>query len=63
MKHVSFKILALVIITTCSSCKVGRFAYYNYANITDYKIFPNRTIEKPEQPFIFQKTKKPLIQD
>lgn len=28
-----------------SSCKVGRFAYYNFADITDHKIFPNRAIE------------------
>ena len=63
MKHLSFKILALVIIITFYSCKVSRFAYYNYANITDYKIFPSRSIEKPEKPFTFQKTKKPLIKD
>lgn len=29
-----------------SSCKVGRFVYYNFAGITDHKIFPSRKIEK-----------------
>ena len=35
----------LVLLIIVSSCKVGRFAYYNFANITDHKIFPNRSIE------------------
>ncbi len=47
----------------CTSCKLGRFVYYNYANITDHKIFPSRTIAKPENAFTFQNTSKPFIQD
>ena len=39
------KVLFLIILVgTMSSCKLGRFIYYNFANITDYKIFPNRYI-------------------
>lgn len=56
-------ILLTVLCITCTSCKLGRFVYYNYANITDHKIFPSRTIEKPETPFIFQNTKKSFVQD
>ena len=49
--------ICLVILICCaSSCKVGRFVYYNYANITDYKVFPNRPIANdPKQIFQFKK--------
>jgi len=63
MKHAFFKILALVIAISCSSCKLSRYAYYNYANITDHKIFPSRTIQKPENAFTFPNASKPFIQD
>jgi CubicO group peptidase (beta-lactamase class C family) len=33
----------LVLLFGATSCKMGRFVYYNFANITDYKIFPSRT--------------------
>ena len=36
-----------------SSCHVGRFFVYNFANIKDYKKFPKREIEKAQQPFQF----------
>lgn len=36
-----------------SSCHVGRFFVYNFANIKDYKKFPKREIEKAEKPFQF----------
>jgi CubicO group peptidase (beta-lactamase class C family) len=39
------KLIAILLITfTLSSCKVGRFVYYNFADIIDYKIFPNRKV-------------------
>ena len=52
----------LIIILSVSSCKVGRFAYYNFANITDYKVFPNRTIKNdPSSIFYFEtETNNPL---
>lgn len=53
-------------VTICSvllySCKLGRFVIYNFANITDYKIFPYRTITRTGEPFIFptaQQAKSP----
>ena len=42
------------------SCKLGRFVFYNFANITDYKIFPYRTIETSPTPFIFPETQQPI---
>jgi CubicO group peptidase (beta-lactamase class C family) len=56
-------LILLLLCAVCTSCKVGRFVYYNYANITDHKIFPSRTIEKPNETFTFQYTSKPFIQD
>ena len=29
-----------------SSCRVGRFFYYNYSDISDYKIFPSRPVHR-----------------
>lgn len=56
-------LLLLVLVTTLISCKLGRFAYYNFADITDHKIFPSRTISSSETPFIFPKNDAPLIKD
>jgi len=38
-------ILVLILLLSVSSCKVGRFVYYNFADITDHKVFPKRTIQ------------------
>jgi CubicO group peptidase (beta-lactamase class C family) len=35
------------------SCKIGRFAYYNFANITDHNIFKAHEIEKGTTTFYF----------
>lgn len=37
-----------------SSCKLGRFVVYNFANITDHKIFPKNKIAKGSTTFTFQ---------
>lgn len=42
-----------IIIFTFSSCLVWKFVRYNYSDITDYKIFPYRTIAKQEPVFHF----------
>lgn len=47
------QIILLIVLIVFSSCKVGRFAYYNYSNITDYKIFPYRTIHNGTKHFEF----------
>jgi CubicO group peptidase (beta-lactamase class C family) len=49
-------IFALIAITTLSSCKMGRFAYYNFANITDHKIFPARTATNDSVKFHYKTT-------
>lgn len=45
--------LFLVLIVSISSCKVGRFVIYNFANITDYKKFPSRPAISTPSKFLF----------
>ncbi|WP_271855882.1 serine hydrolase domain-containing protein [Patiriisocius marinus] len=56
-------LLVLLIAFNFTSCKVGRFVYYNYADITDHKIFPSRKATKAVSPFLFKTSTSPLIQD
>ncbi|MFB9864654.1 serine hydrolase domain-containing protein [Rufibacter immobilis] len=44
-----------------SSCQVGRFIYYNFANITDYKIFPSRPLTGSSTPFRFPQSSRPSV--
>ena len=37
-----------------SSCHVGRFFIYNFADIRDYKKFPKIDVKKQDKPFLFQ---------
>ncbi len=43
--------ILLLILLTLSSCTVGRFIWYNFSNITDYKIFPSNKVNKSNQPY------------
>ncbi|MEM1119712.1 MAG: serine hydrolase [Bacteroidota bacterium] len=43
----------LFLIVFCSSCKLGRFVVYNFANITDHKIFPKNEVAKGDYTFRF----------
>ena len=45
-----FKLFLIIIIFSASSCTLGRFIWYNFADITDYKIFPSRPL-KASTPF------------
>ncbi len=49
---ISFLLLTSLIILF-PGCKVVRFVWYNYSNITDYSIFPSRPLHKSESPFRF----------
>lgn len=48
-------IYILLILLTVTSCKIGRFAYYNFANITDHKIFPKRAVENDSTAIFYFK--------
>ena len=47
----------LFLIICLASCKVGRFVYYNFANITDYKIFPSRELTNDSVKFEYFRAK------
>lgn len=46
----------IVLLISLSSCKVGRYFVYNFADIRDHKKFPSRNIASPDKPFQFQTT-------
>lgn len=46
-------LLAIVVLITANSCKVGRFIVYNFADINDHKKFPARQIENTDTKFTF----------
>tara|TARA_B110000503_G_C7155345_1_gene417066 strand:+ start:1012 stop:2115 length:1104 start_codon:yes stop_codon:yes gene_type:complete len=52
--NLKWLVLSAVVISL-SACTVGRFFVYNFANITDHKIFPSRTLTKSDQAFQFKK--------
>lgn len=63
MKNSFSRIYCLAVCTACmfvlSSCKVGRFVYYNFADITDHNIFPARTAKPDSLTFYYAEAKVP----
>ena len=53
-------ILSVLLLSTLSSCHVARFFYYNFADMHDYKKFPNQKIDKPSQTFYFKEAVKQI---
>lgn len=47
-------IIGLISVFILNSCKLGRFVYYNFADINDHKIFPSRTINTDTNKFYFK---------
>ena len=58
MKKLKFIVVTLLVLTTWSSCKVGRFVVYNFADINDHKKFPARSIENGTTKFHFPNAEK-----
>ena len=56
-------IILLVLLQSLSSCKVGRFIVYNFADINDHKKFPSRLIENDSTSFQFTEAKISKIPD
>lgn len=46
-------IFILTISSLLSSCQLGRFVFYNFADIKDYKIFPSRTLHNDSTKYSF----------
>ncbi|CAA6799469.1 MAG: Beta-lactamase class C and other penicillin binding proteins [uncultured Aureispira sp.] len=45
--------LLSILVASLTSCSLGRFIVYNFADAKDHKKFPNRVLEKPETSFHF----------
>jgi len=62
MKFLRFFSLLLFVSIMLSSCYIGRFFYWNFADINDYKKFKYTKVSKPAVPFTFKigKTAKPF---
>jgi CubicO group peptidase (beta-lactamase class C family) len=54
----TIKVLLLLILTSTllTSCQVGRFIFYNFADINDHKKFPSRTLTAGAVTYPFQTT-------
>lgn len=54
------RLVILMIITSIllTSCQLGRFVFYNFADIKDYKKFQSRPLTADTSPFNFQTTNK-----
>jgi len=48
--------IVIIISIVLSSCKLGRFVVYNFADIKDYKKFPSRALVSNETKFKFYST-------
>ncbi len=54
------KILLISFCFLLSSCHVGKYLVYNFANINDYKKFHHTDLEKATEPFYFEQTSNEL---
>lgn len=54
-------VLLLVFVFMATSCKLSRFVYYNFPNITDHTIFPTRTATAAENKYHYKSTDKPKV--
>lgn len=55
MKTYRFLGVLLFIGLLTPACQLGRFVWYNFSNITDYRIFPGRNLPASTTPFTFAK--------
>ncbi len=59
MRYSLNHVLIVSILLLLSGCHVGRFVYWNYVDVNDYKKFPSITIGKSKEPFDFYVNEKP----
>jgi CubicO group peptidase (beta-lactamase class C family) len=50
-------LLAVLVLVSAPSCTTYRVIRYNFPEIDNYKIFPNRAVSKSAQPFHFNSTR------
>ncbi len=47
------KFLLFLLLISLQACTLGRFIFYNFADIKDHRKFPNRAVQKAGMPFQF----------
>jgi CubicO group peptidase (beta-lactamase class C family) len=57
IRIIRFGLLIIIASTVLTSCKLGRFVFYNFADIKDHKKFHSRPLTANTSPFHFQATK------
>jgi CubicO group peptidase (beta-lactamase class C family) len=58
IRRIRFGLLIIIASTLLISCQVGRFVFYNFADIKDHKKFQSRPLTADTSPFHFQPTNK-----
>lgn len=58
MKSLRIVLLILLVGLLAPACQLGRFVWYNFSNITDYRIFPKRDLQASTTPFVFEKVNR-----
>lgn len=56
-------LLFMIFLSLLSSCKIGRFVIYNFADIKDYKKFPSRPLTSGPTKFNFSSTENGKFPD
>ena len=56
-----FGLLLIIASTLFTSCQLGRFVVYNFADINDHKKFQSRPLTAHSSPYNFQTTNSVLI--
>lgn len=57
-QQIRLGLLMVIITILLTSCKLGRFVFYNFADIKDHKKFQSRPLTAATSPFNFQITNK-----
>lgn len=56
IKVIGFVLSMIIVSALLTSCQLGRFVFYNFADIKDYKKFQSRPLTADASPFNFQVT-------
>jgi CubicO group peptidase (beta-lactamase class C family) len=56
IRIIRFGLLMIITSTLLTSCQLGRFVFYNFADIKDHKKFQSRPLTADTSPFNFQTT-------
>lgn len=61
MKRLADLTAIILLLCLLPSCHVGRFFYYNFANLDDYRKFPANTVKKGSETYFFPRADEDWI--